>query len=201
MKLVFPHTIPVNFALCFPPGCINPRTPLFTTLQEKFFGISSLLPCLTVCPLWWLLLLLLYKSSPCFINDPENPVAKKKNQPTSLTNDTPETIDASIPYLFFSSLRQSNCFYSVYYHSLLLLLYPSASNDQTGWRNNSTQTARHQAMNTAADSYHDSAPAASSKASPAPSTAGSTGTSGITVRTGPNGQMSFRRSVVLYWRW
>ncbi|ODM21569.1 Cutinase transcription factor 1 alpha [Aspergillus cristatus] len=48
-------------------------------------------------------------------------------------------------------------------------------------------------MNTAADSYHDSARAASSKASPAPSTAGSTGTSGITVRTGPNGQMSFRR--------
>lgn len=52
-------------------------------------------------------------------------------------------------------------------------------------------------MNTAADSYHDSAaPAASSKVSPAPSTAGSTGTSGITVRTGPNGQMSFRRWVI-----
>ncbi|KAL3250716.1 hypothetical protein ABHI18_011040, partial [Aspergillus niger] len=31
-----------------------------------------------------------------------------------------------------------------------------------------------------------------SKTSPAPSTAGSTGTSGITVRTGPNGHMSFR---------
>lgn len=31
--------------------------------------------------------------------------------------------------------------------------------------------------------------------SPAPSTAGSTGTSSVTVRTGPNGQMSFRRCV------
>lgn len=36
---------------------------------------------------------------------------------------------------------------------------------------------------------------AASKPSPAPSTTGSTGTSGITVRTGPNGQMSFRRWV------
>lgn len=31
--------------------------------------------------------------------------------------------------------------------------------------------------------------------SPAPSTAGSTGTSSVTVRTGTNGQMSFRRYV------
>ena len=31
--------------------------------------------------------------------------------------------------------------------------------------------------------------------SPAPSTAGSTGTSSVTVRTGPNGHMSFRRCV------
>lgn len=51
-------------------------------------------------------------------------------------------------------------------------------------------------MNTAADSHHDSTSAvATSRPSPAPSTAGSTGTSGITVRTGPNGQMSFRRWV------
>ncbi|KAI9933470.1 Transcriptional activator of fatty acid utilization [Aspergillus wentii] len=45
-------------------------------------------------------------------------------------------------------------------------------------------------MSTAAESRHD--PAAS-KPSPAPSTTGSTGTSGITVRSGPNGHMSFRR--------
>lgn len=34
-----------------------------------------------------------------------------------------------------------------------------------------------------------------SRPSPAPSTAGSTGTSSVTVKTGSNGQMSFRRWV------
>lgn len=46
-------------------------------------------------------------------------------------------------------------------------------------------------MNTAAEAHSDPA----TRPSPAPSTTGSTGTSGITVRTGPNGQMSFRRWV------
>lgn len=47
-------------------------------------------------------------------------------------------------------------------------------------------------MSTAGDIHTDST---NSRPSPAPSAAGSTGTSGITVRTGPNGQMSFRRCV------
>ncbi|PLB50608.1 fungal-specific transcription factor domain protein [Aspergillus steynii IBT 23096] len=45
-------------------------------------------------------------------------------------------------------------------------------------------------MSTAGDIHTDST---NSRPSPAPSAAGSTGTSGITVRTGANGQMSFRR--------
>ncbi|KAK9580470.1 Transcriptional activator of fatty acid utilization [Aspergillus fumigatus] len=45
-------------------------------------------------------------------------------------------------------------------------------------------------MSTTAESRPESTP---SRPSPAPSTAGSTGTSGITVRGGPNGHMSFRR--------
>ncbi|KAB8225897.1 hypothetical protein BDV33DRAFT_78684 [Aspergillus novoparasiticus] len=44
-------------------------------------------------------------------------------------------------------------------------------------------------MSTTGENHTDS----TSRPSPAPSATGSTGTSGITVRSGPNGQMSFRR--------
>jgi hypothetical protein len=51
------------------------------------------------------------------------------------------------------------------------------------------------AMSTTAENRPESTP---SRPSPAPSTAGSTGTSGITVRGGQNGHMSFRRCVVIF---
>lgn len=72
-----------------------------------------------------------------------------------------------------------------FYYRRLRLQHPPVASSLDGYL----------AMSTTAESRPESTP---SRPSPAPSTAGSTGTSGITVRGGPNGHMSFRRCVVIF---
>lgn len=96
---------------------------------------------------------------------------------TSLNHhrDNDSTTTSSITTTSFFSLKKKSFHFDLY---LIPLLF-CASLDGCP------------AMSTTAESRPDP----TTRPSPAPSTTGSTGTSGITVRTGPNGHMSFRRCV------